>query len=340
MMTTFESELRRRFALQTEYLGCNKEVNKINPLVSVSVPTYNQDAYIQQCLDGILCQKTSFPIEVIVGEDGSFDKTGEICESYADRHQDKIRLFFRDRKDSHYTYPDGHVQRYNGIWCRMSARGKYVAICEGDDYWTDPLKLQKQVDFMEMHPEVPFCCHRFQILEQEHDRIRREYAHKYYGKGDLLIDMSLFSKVWVTQPLTALIRKDALERAVCEMEEKGYPEHRDVYLFYSLLKQGNGVSLNQNMGVYRLHKAGISATDRRKKFAKSYEMYKAIFSKNPGDVHIRRKLVRQIVGILVFDKKLSPYKYDYLKEGLSLASRFTDKMGLWCALFVPKWMKR
>ena len=340
MMTTFESELRRKFASQVEYLGNQKEVNKITPLVSVSVSTYNQDAYIRQCLDGILMQKTSFPIEIIVGEDESSDRTREICQIYAKQHQDKIRLFLRDRKESYYLHPDGHIQRYNPVWCQMSARGKYVAICEGDDYWTDPLKLQKQVEFMEMHPEVPFCCHRFKILKQEQGHICKEYAHKYYGKGDLIIDIPLFSKVWVTQPLTALIRKDALERAVCEIEGKGYPEHRDVYLFYSLLKQGNGVSLNQNMGVYRLHKAGISGTDRRKKFAKSYEMYKAISSKNPDDIHIRRKLVRQIIGILAFDKKLSPHKYHYLKEGLGLASCFIDKMKLWCAFFVPKWMKK
>lgn len=340
-MANFESELRRRFLLQTEYLGDQKEVNKVTPLVSVSVSTYNQDAYIKQCLDSILNQKTSFPIEIIVGEDESSDNTRRICQSYAEQNQDKIRLFLRDRKESHYIYLDGHVQRYNGIWCRMSARGKYIAICEGDDYWTDSLKLQKQVDFMEMHPEVPFCCHRFQILEQERGRIRKEYAHKYYGKGDLLIDIPLFSKVWITQPLTALIRKDALERAFHDIEEKGYPEHRDVYLFYSLLKQGNGVSLNQNMGIYRLHEGGISGTDWRKKFPKSYEMYKAISSKNPEDVCIKRKLVRQIIGILLFNKELSYREQcNYLREGLSLSSAFADKLKLLCSFCVPKWMKK
>ena len=90
--------LKERFLLQKEYLGDNKLVNQINPLVSITVATYQHVDYIKQCLDGILMQKTNFLYEIIIGEDGSIDGTQEICKEYARKYPDKIRLFIRDRK--------------------------------------------------------------------------------------------------------------------------------------------------------------------------------------------------------------------------------------------------
>src|SRR5690554_4111074 len=111
-----EEELKRRFLLQEEYLGTEKPVNEIEPLVSVRVATYQHVKYIEQCLDGILMQKTSFPIEVIVGEDESTDGTREICIEYAKKHPDKIRLFLRDRKLSQYYENGKIVRRFNSRW--------------------------------------------------------------------------------------------------------------------------------------------------------------------------------------------------------------------------------
>lgn len=161
----FRDELIERFALQKEYLGDDKEVNRMLPLVSVAVATYNQEKFIGQCLDGILMQKTDFPFEIIIGEDESSDNTREICKHYAEEHPDKIRLFLRDRKESHYIYPDGGSRLFNVHWNLMSCRGKYIAFCEGDDYWTDPTKLQQQVDIMEKNPEVGLVHTDFEMSE-------------------------------------------------------------------------------------------------------------------------------------------------------------------------------
>lgn len=121
---------------------------KMQPLVSVCVQTYQQAEYIRQCLDGILMQQTDFSFEIILGEDESSDGTREICIEYAEKHPDIIRLFLRSRKD--VIYINGNpTGRYNMIENLKEAKGKYIALCEGDDYWTDPLKLQKQVDFLE-----------------------------------------------------------------------------------------------------------------------------------------------------------------------------------------------
>ena len=99
-MDEFEKALQERFLLQEEYLGDNKPVNESFPLVSVTVTTYQHVNYIRDCLNGILMQKTDFPYEIILGEDGSSDGTQEICKEYAVRYPDKIRLFIRDRRIS------------------------------------------------------------------------------------------------------------------------------------------------------------------------------------------------------------------------------------------------
>lgn len=154
-----DKALHERFRLQKECGGNNKPINQITPLVSVTVVTYRHRNYIRQCLDGILMQQTSFPYEIIIGEDGSDDDTTEICREYADSYPDKIRLFIRDRSLSQFHDSNGKRILFNGIWTRMSCRAKYVAWCEGDDYWTDPHKLQKQVDFLESHPDYTLCFH-------------------------------------------------------------------------------------------------------------------------------------------------------------------------------------
>lgn len=175
-MNNVKDVLKERFLLQHEYLGENKPVNNIIPLVSVTVATYQHVNYIRACLDGILMQKTNFLYEIILGEDGSIDGTQDICKEYAAKYPDKIRLFLRNRTLSQYVADNGRVIRFNGIWNRMSARGKYIAWCEGDDYWIDPLKLQKQVDFLEKNLEYGLVHTDFNIVNDSNIaeyRVRR-----------------------------------------------------------------------------------------------------------------------------------------------------------------------
>jgi glycosyltransferase involved in cell wall biosynthesis len=137
-----------------------------NPLVSVCVQTYNHVDYIKQCLDGILFQKTNFEFEILLGEDDSIDGTRELCEDYAKCYPDKIRLFLHHRENNIKIggQPTG---RFNFLYNLHSSQGKYIALCEGDDYWTDPLKLQKQIDFLEGNEGYSMCFHRVQLLINE-----------------------------------------------------------------------------------------------------------------------------------------------------------------------------
>ncbi|MCI5055370.1 glycosyltransferase [Phaeodactylibacter sp.] len=128
--------------------------NKVTdvPVVSVCVMTYQHKDYIRQCLDSILMQKTDFPFEVLLGEDASTDGTREICIEYAERYPDKIRLFLHERANNIHINgsPTG---RFNFLYNLFSAKGEYIALCEGDDYWVDIHKLQKQYDFLESNLE-------------------------------------------------------------------------------------------------------------------------------------------------------------------------------------------
>jgi glycosyltransferase involved in cell wall biosynthesis len=331
-------ECLTRFVNEQEYLDSSKPVNLIQPIVSVSVPTYQHVSFIKQCLDSVLMQKTSFPFEIIIGEDGSIDGTREICIDYANAYPEKIRLFLRNRKTSQLYDKNGNfLARFNGRWNRMSARGKYLAWCEGDDYWTDPNKLQKQVDYLESHPEYSFCCHRFKIFVQNKNIFANEYAFRYYKiNQDLEIDLDLFSRVWITQPLTAVIRKEVYDIISNDFEK--HIGSRDVHMFYYLLKKGNGISLNQFMGVYRHHDLGVaSSVSTEEKFKRGYLTYKDLYKFNREDEHLRRKYFYNLIGSLRFGTKKSfYYNYSIFKEGMKIASHITEIFNLMFSFFFPR----
>ena len=120
---------KERFALEKEYLGTNKPVNKISPIVSVCIATYQHAGFIKDCLEGALMQKTDFDFEIIIGEDESNDGTRQICVEYAEKYPDKIRLFLRNRETSQLYDKDGKfICRFNGKWNRESAKGRYIAL--------------------------------------------------------------------------------------------------------------------------------------------------------------------------------------------------------------------
>lgn len=134
-----------------------------NIAVSIICNTYNHEKYIRSALDGFVMQKTNFAFEVLIHDDASTDATAQIIREYVDRYPDLIFPIlqqenqFSKKRSITYTF---QLPR---------AKGKYLAICEGDDYWTDPYKLQKQVDALERNPEINICTHR---ATTEHNGIK------------------------------------------------------------------------------------------------------------------------------------------------------------------------
>lgn len=123
------------------------------PLVSISCITYNHENYIRDAIEGFLMQKTTFPVEILIHDDASTDKTASIVREYEEKYPQLIKPIYQT--ENQYSKRDGTIGRIQ----RGRARGKYYATCEGDDYWTDPLKLQKQVDLMETKPDCTICFH-------------------------------------------------------------------------------------------------------------------------------------------------------------------------------------
>jgi len=139
-------------------------------LVSINCITYNHEEYIADAIESFLMQKTDFDFEIIIGEDCSTDGTRKIIDDYLIKYPNKIRLITSDKNVG---------AKENSRRVHENSKGKYVALCEGDDYWTDPLKLQKQVTYMENNPSCTLCFHSADIVranKRKTGRITRPYS--------------------------------------------------------------------------------------------------------------------------------------------------------------------
>lgn len=134
---------------------------EIKPLISVIIVTYNQETYIRQALDSIMAQQTDYPFEVIIGEDFGTDGTRVICEEYAQKFSN-VRLA-----------PQDHNLGITANWvnCILHSKGKYFIDCAGDDYWSNPDKIQLQADFMEQHPECVVSVTDYDTLYEKSGKI-------------------------------------------------------------------------------------------------------------------------------------------------------------------------
>ena len=211
------------------------------PMVTVRTSTYQHSKYIEQCIQGVLNQKTTFPIEYLIGEDFSTDGTREIVFTYAEKYPDRIRVVSSDRNEG---------VRGNGWRCKVRARGKFIALCEGDDYWTDPHKLQKQVEYLEANPEAHFTFHHSSILNGDQIIGKRPKS----GSGLLKMENLLFRKTYPTMSLVYR-NSDGLNKDLINLRKEF--KTGDFLLVLLLASRGPGYLFPDNMGVYRVHSGGI-----------------------------------------------------------------------------------
>lgn len=216
-----------------------------NPFVSICCLTYNHESYIRQCLDGFVMQKTKFPIEILIHDDASTDGTQDIIREYEAKYPNIIKPIYQ--KENQYS----KGVKVSLVYNYSRAKGKYIALCEGDDYWTDPYKLQKQVDFLESHPNYVMCSHRFDQYYEDRHRLEKEKDDTFQGADYDL--QNLIGGKWFTQTLTVMYRRSALDLKRYER----YGMSMDIILFYELLKHGKGYCFPEAMGVYRYHNGGV-----------------------------------------------------------------------------------
>ena len=221
----------------------------MNPILSVITIAYNHEHYIRRCIESVLMQQVNFPIEFIIADDCSTDGTRAICEEYAAKYPGIIRLISSDHNV-------GAVENEQRAF--LAAKGKYIATCEGDDYWTDPLKLQKQVDFLESHPDYSVCFHRFKRFHACDGTWESDHCDNLFKEGQESVEVSMhqFMHQWVTQYLTMVFRKDCYDFEAY----KRYRYFRDTHQIYHLLLNGRCELFSFEGGVYNMTGSGEYST--------------------------------------------------------------------------------
>lgn len=228
-------------------------------LVSVCMITYDHEEFISEAIEGVLMQKTNFPIELIIGEDFSTDNTRKIILEYAEKYPDIIRSLL----------PECNLgMMKNFIKTMEAAKGKYIALCEGDDYWTDPYKLQKQVNFLEKNDDFIACFHNARIINSQNKitLFNSLYEKKYPDIEDLI------SRRWFIATASLVFRNNIIF----------FPEwfhsvvNGDYALELLLAEKGRFYFINDIMSVYRQHELSVSNVLNKKKiflYEKLIELY-------------------------------------------------------------------
>ena len=174
------------------------------PLVAIHCLVYNHEPYLRDCFEGFVMQQTNFPFVAIVHDDASTDGSAAIIREYEKKYPDIIKPIYET--ENQYSKHDGSLGRIMNA--AIEATGaKYVAMCEGDDYWTDPQKLQKQVDFMEANPEYGLCYTDYSVCDEFGNITEESHFKTSQRKPILTFEEHLFSQGYIA-PMTWLFRKD------------------------------------------------------------------------------------------------------------------------------------
>ena len=226
------------------------------PLVSIVCESYNHESFLRKCIDGFLMQKTDFPFEILIHDDASTDKSAAIIREYEALYPELIKPIYQ--KENQYS-------KGEPIWALIQfprAKGKYVALCEGDDYWTDPLKLQKQVNYLEAHPDCSMCFHNTIIhwydASQDDSIYYPNLENRDYSGPELLLSRipataSLVFRLEVAQKFTAIMPKYPLIKV----------GDRPINVFCA--QSGKIHALPEVMSVYGKHQDGWSRFDDAQK---------------------------------------------------------------------------
>lgn len=256
--------------------------------VRIVCRTFNHARYIKDALNGFCIQETKFPFVAIIIDDASTDGEAKIISSYLEDHFDMVHAQYDENDDAkriaavHKNNPNCHflviLLKYNfhsinkpqyPLYKGWYENVPYIATCEGDDYWTDPLKLQKQVDFLDTHPDYFMCSHDFKVYSEAQKKITALTSYPNIAQTPFTYTLdNYFQGDWI-QTLTCLYRNGNKY----PIPTNKYKYFRDRISNYYLLKNGKGCLLPDVMGVYRKHSGGVLSG---KKAEENYYIYMSI----------------------------------------------------------------
>lgn len=236
-------------------------------MVSIICNAYNHENYIRDALEGFVMQKTSFKFEVLIHDDASTDKTADIIRKYEKDYPDIIKPIYQT--ENQFSKGKGMVAKHQ----YPRVKGKYIALCEGDDHWIDENKLQKQVDFMEKNPNCVMTCHNSKRIDcvSGKEKIENPIPKTGYATAeDILVDKPGY---WIATA-SIVYRKSIRE---------GFPEFfrlppvGDMPLRWYCFAKGDVYYFEDVMSVYNYKTPGSWSAGRRSKmkgdYFKFYEMY-------------------------------------------------------------------
>jgi glycosyltransferase involved in cell wall biosynthesis len=264
--------------------------------VSVALWTYNHEQFIAQAIESVLMQQTDFEYELIIGEDCSTDGTRAIVVEYFRKYPERIRPLLHEHNVGGAA---------NSIAVLNSCRGQYIALLDGDDYLTDPLKLQKQVEFLEVHPECSMCFHDVIVMSEDQQRESHRFCSPGQKQFSTLED--LLEKNFI--PTCSVVYRSGL---VNKLPPWYYELSLGDWPLHVLHAQTGPIGyLDQTMGVYRLHRGGLwTRLDYPTIIAHKLQFYGAI----QGE--LERKYVPIIQGWAVhYLNELSSYFAAAIIEG-------------------------
>lgn len=216
----------------------------MTPKVSICMITYNHGDFIAQAIESVVMQQTNFDCELVIGEDCSTDRTKEIVVRYQRKYSGKIKAILNKKNLG---------MNVNFAQTLKACGGQYVALLEGDDYWTSPLKLQKQVDFLDKHPDFAICFHNAKVLNQKTKKITQTFFSKN-TKGIWTLEDLLEENFMPT--LTCMFR-NKLFREFPKWYYNAFPGDWPLHIFNA--KHGKIAYLDEVMAVYRIHKDGATS---------------------------------------------------------------------------------
>lgn len=231
-----------------------------NCLVSIVCTTYNHERYVRSALEGFLLQKTNFVFEIIVHDDASTDSTPQIIKEYENRYPNLFRCIYR--KENWFS-------QGKNIWEYLflnTVKGKYIAICEGDDYWTDPLKLQKQVDLLEsneeiglVHTDVAICYCSAKRIEQYGNKLYSKNESLYYASPKELIEQILLGR-YIIRTATVVLRTTVISNVYNEFD-KVLSEHlvmKDIPTWIGCIQNSKIAYIPSVTSVYRYNDTSVT----------------------------------------------------------------------------------
>lgn len=263
-----------------------------NILVSIITLAYNHEHFINKCLDGFLMQQTSFNFEVLIHDDASTDSTAAIIQEYENMYPAIFRPIYQTENQFSKGIPIGRTYLY------PRARGKYIALCEGDDYWTDPLKLQRQVDYLTSHPECALVFTNATVHwynGQHEDELFSDLKEGDYSGIDIVNN-------WIIPTASVVYRKEILSSNLYKRvtDDKKLSYIGDTPLFLTCAEFGTLHYLPYVTCVYGKHDGGflLGADSKRKIQLGDYrlELYK-IFGNKYKSISILSALQHYRIGL-------------------------------------------